>query len=234
MSEYPPTNGPPTPPTGPPGLPWEASEAGFGSLLPTIAGFVARPIESFTRMSLSVDLVRPLAYYVIVVLFGTGMNLLWSLLFFRSVANFVRLLAPNEALRAQMESLLKAPTGIGLVLQFVVTPFIALIVLFVWAAIVHVVLVLLGGARNGFATSLRVLCYARTSALAQVIPIVGGLVAVVWELAMQIAGLAEAHRAEGWKAALAVLLPIVVCCSCIVLAVALFGAAMLQAIQQQT
>src|SRR5262249_56464826 len=83
-----------------------------------------------------------------------------------------------------------------------------------WCGIVHLVLALLGGARNGFAATLRAVSYARTSAVAYAIPFVGGLVVLCWDLILQIVGLSEIHKTDAWKAAVAVILPIVACCLC--------------------
>ena len=42
--------------------------AKVGAIFPTIGRFVTRPLESYAQMSLSVDLVRPLAYFVALIL----------------------------------------------------------------------------------------------------------------------------------------------------------------------
>ena len=114
----------------------------------------------------------------------------------------------------------------------VVTPLVGLIVLFVWSGIVHLMLTLLGGANNGFGATLRVMCYAQTTQLAVVIPGIGGLIGIVWRLILEIVGLAQAHKTEGWKAALAIVLPLVFCCVCIAFGLVAFGAALAQALQQ--
>jgi hypothetical protein len=93
-------------------------------------------------------------------------------------------------------------------------------------------LTLLGGASRGFAATLRVMCYAQTTQLAVVLPGLGGLIGFVWRLILEIVGLSQAHKTEGWKATLAVLLPLLLCCVCIAVGIAAFGAAVGQALQQ--
>jgi len=93
-------------------------------------------------------------------------------------------------------------------------------------------LTLLGGANRGFTATLRVMCYAQTTQLAVVLPGVGGLIGFVWRLILEIVALAEVHKTDGWKAALAVLLPLVLCCVCIAVGAVAFGAALAQVIQQ--
>jgi len=44
------------------------------------------------------------------------------------------------------------------------------------------------------------------------IPFCGGMIAGVWNIVLEIIGLARAHETDTGKAVLAVLLPIIVCC----------------------
>jgi hypothetical protein len=127
---------------------------------------------------------------------------------------------------------LHKPVALQLVFGLVITPLVALVVLFIWSALVHLVLTLMGGANRGFAATLRVMCYAESTQLAVVLPGVGGFIAFVWRLIIEMAGLAQAHKTEGWKAALAVLLPLLLCCFCIAAGAVAFGAAVGQALQQ--
>jgi hypothetical protein len=57
------------------------------------------------------------------------------------------------------------------------------------------------------------------------------LIAWFWRLILEIVGLSEAHKTDGWKAALAVILPLLLCCGCLVVAVVAFGAAVGNALQ---
>jgi hypothetical protein len=226
----PPMNTTPTPPPGPAGLPWEEPSAGLGSIVPTVIRFITGPIEAFTRMSLTVDLIRPIAYFVSLALVGACISQLWSFLLFDSYIGVVRSLAGSQF--EKFAPFIQKPGVLQLGLGLVITPLLALIVLFVWTGIVHAVLVLVGGARRGFAATLRVMCYAETTQLAVVLPGLGGIIAFVWRLILEIVGLSQAHETEGWKAALAVLVPLLLCCLCAVAMVVAFGAAVGQALQQ--
>jgi hypothetical protein len=230
VSETPPIDPAPIPPGPAAGLPWEEPSAGLGSIFPTALRFITSPIEAFTKMSLTVDLVRPVAYFVIWALIGAIISQIWSFVLFDSILGVVRSVAGSQF--EKLAPFIQKPGAIQLVLGLVVTPLIALIVLFVWTAIVHFVLTLLGGATRGFATTLRVMCYAQTTQLAVVIPGLGGFIAFVWRLILEVLGLSQAHKTETWKAALAVLLPLLLCCLCIAVGIAAFGAAVGQALQQ--
>ncbi len=229
MSELPPIEPGPTAPAPLPGLPWEEPSAGLGSIFPTAGKILGQPIAAYSTMSLDVDLVRPIAYFVLWILIGACIGQLWSYLLFDSLIGMVRSLAGSEFER--IAPLMHRPGGLQLVLSLIVTPLIALIGLFIWTGLVHLTLSLLGGAGRGFAASLRVVCYAETTQICAIVPGLGGLVGLVWRLILDGIGLTIVHKTEPWKAALSIIIPIVLCCACIAAGSALVGTAVLQAIQ---
>jgi hypothetical protein len=230
MSEMPPMDTPPLSPVPVPGLPWEEPNAGLSSIFPTALRIITSPVAAYSQMSLTVDLVRPIAYFVLFALLGACIGQIWNFLLFDSFVEIARTLAGSQF--EQLAPFLQKPGPIQIVVGLVVTPLVALIVLFIWSAVVHLMLTLFGGASSGFAATLRVMCYAQTTQLAVVLPGVGGVIGFVWRLILDIVGLAQAHKTDGWKAALAVVLPLVLCCVCIAIGAVAFGAALTQAIQQ--
>jgi len=101
-------------------------------------------------------------------------------------------------------------------------PIITIVAVFVEAAILHLMLMLVGGANRGFEATARVCAYAQASQLAQAIPFCGALIALVWSLILLILGLSTAHQISRGKAAVAVILPVVLCCAFLV-AMTFFG-----------
>jgi hypothetical protein len=101
------------------------------------------------------------------------------------------------------------------------------IVLLVGSALQHLFLMLVGGARRGYAATFRTACYAQVGALGGLVPLCGGLISLVWQLVLTVIGLSAAHQISTGRAALAVLMPALLCCGCIALALALGGAAWL-------
>ena len=222
---------PPEPPPGvPPGappptsdpLPWEQPGYPFlEALFETAKLVLTRPSEAFARMSLTVDLARPILYAI---LFGwIGM-----------VASQIY----NLALRGVLMNMLPLPgawRGFAMptawsVATMVLAPVFVLLGVFLWSAVVHLFLVLVGGANSGFGATVRVICYASTVQVLNVIPFCGGFLAMLWALVLQILGLAVAHRTSQGKSALAVLLPLALCCACGLLLAVAFGAAIAAAI----
>lgn len=213
----PPIDAPPVPPRPAPGLPWEEPSAGLGSIVPTALRFIASPIDAFAKMSLTVDLVRPIAYFVAFVLVSVPIGQLWRYVFWTQATSGLDLIPPDVMAQAPwLRVLLGRPTILVVVGLMIIAPLINLITLFIWSGIVHVFLMMVGGAPNGFATTLRVTCYSQTAGIAVIVPVAGGLVQPVWFLILQIIGLSQAHRVSGGKAAFAVILPIVICCGCVV------------------
>jgi len=100
--------------------------------------------------------------------------------------------------------------GLGLI---ILAPIFVIIGVFIGAAILHLMLMIVGGAYNGFEATVRVVCYAQTAQLAGIIPFCGGLISMVWAIILYVFGLATAHRTTQGKAVLAVLLPVVLCCA---------------------
>ena len=100
---------------------------------------------------------------------------------------------------------------------------------FLGAGIVHLMLLLLGGARRGFEATFRVVCFSQATALLFVIPIFlvpfCGMAVVVWALVLYVIGLAQAHQIGHGQALAAVLLPVVALCCCCAGLVATFAGA---------
>jgi len=130
----------------------------------------------------------------------------------------------------RFETLAQFRGGGALAVRLIVAPFVIAIALFIGAAILHLCCMLVGAlenSRSGFEGSLRAVCYSEVSSLASVIPVVGGLIAVVWWIVLALQGVERLHRTTSGKAAAAVLIPVVVCCGGLLLIGLAVGAAFL-------
>lgn len=114
---------------------------------------------------------------------------------------------------------------LGLVIILVLAPVLLVVGSFISAAITHVCLMILGGARQPFETTFRVICYGYGAAAPfQIIPFCGAMIGGIWGLVLEIIGLSKAHEISTVKAVLAVVLPILLCCGGMLLIfVVLFG-----------
>ena len=97
----------------------------------------------------------------------------------------------------------------GLGMKLIVGPFFVAIGLFLLSGIIHLALMILGGAARGFEATFRVACYSEAAALLNIIPVCGGVIGPIVMIVLMIIGISEAHGTTRGRAAAAVLLPIV-------------------------
>jgi len=82
---------------------------------------------------------------------------------------------------------------------------------FVNAGITHLCLSLFKGTSKSYEATYRVICYASSTWIFALVPCAGGIVSSIWGVVSTIIGLSKVHKTEGWRAAVAVLLPVFVC-----------------------
>jgi hypothetical protein len=211
--------GPPMAPLGSArtGLPWEhRQERGFvNAFIQTLSMVLTRPAEAFSIMKRDGGFGEPLIYALIGGCAGGIVSFLFSL-GFQSLGVFTD--RHNNGLAAM------AGMGIGSAM-IILLPVFIVIGLFIGSAVVHLCLMIVGGANQSFETTFRVLAFSHGSAgPLQIIPLCGGLISGVWAVVCTCFGLARAHETDTGRAVLAVFLPLVVCCGGGILIALMFGA----------
>ena len=199
------------------GLPWDQrKEKGFFSaFIETLQMVLTRPSDAFTAMKREGGFGEPLIYALIGGCVGGVVSFLFTL-GLQSIGIF----ADRHNALATM-----AGMGIGSLAFIILLPLLIVIGLFIGTAIVHVCLMIVGGANQSFETTFRVLAFSQGSTgPLQMIPLCGGLIAGIWALIINCIGLARAHETETGRAVLAVLLPLIVCCGGGLLLAMMFGA----------
>ena len=198
------------------GLPWEhRHERGFANaFIETLAMVLTKPDLAFRTMKTEGGLAEPLIYALIGGCVGGIVSLLLSL-GLQSMGLFAGQRDTFAAL---------AGIGVGSIALIVLVPVFIVIGLFIGAAIVHLCLMIVGGANKSFETTFRVLAFSQgSSGPLQIIPVCGGLIAGVWALVVNCIGLARAHETTSGRAVLAVFLPLIVCCGAAILLLIMFG-----------
>ena len=198
------------------GLPWEhRQERGFfNAFIETLMMVLTRPTEAFTVMKREGGLGEPLIYALIGGCLGGIVSLLFSL-GLQSVGFFAD---RHDTFTAM------AGMGVGSVAFIVLVPLFVVIGLFIGSAIIHLCLMIVGGANQSFETTFRVLAFSHGSTgPLQMVPVCGGMIAGVWALVCNCIGLARAHDTDTGRAVLAVFLPLIVCCGGILLVALMFG-----------
>lgn len=208
---------PPEPPPigGPPrdGPPWERRSSFFdlGAWGSTIAGVLFDAPATFRRMRREGGVLGPLLFYWPLALVFTWIGIAWSV-------GQQRLMSGMPGGDANPFAGLGIDPARLVGVQLILAPVFSVLIWFIWSGIAHLFLMMVGGARQSFETTMRVMAYAMgATSVFQIIPICGGLIGFLWALVVEIIGIAEAHETSTGRAAAAVLLPIVLCCLCLVI-----------------
>lgn len=235
MSE--PTTTPPPPPQEPPAPPsgnaWERrGTLGFvNGLVEATKGFIVAPGETFGETRRSGDLASPLLFAMMLATVAGIIGQVWAMFIGTSMLSMM----PSE-MREGMPFLM-ASSGFSLIVMIFVIPIVTVIGVFIMSAILHVMLLLVGGVTSstaGFEGTLRVVSYGNVGQLGNVVPVIGGLLSLVWTVVLLVIGLTRLHGTSEGKAIAAVLLPVVVCCVCAFAAFMLgVGGAMLGGLSSQ-
>jgi hypothetical protein len=212
----PPPAGPPPlpPPAGPTGTAWDqrARIGFFNALVETTRQVLTEPTAFFRAMPTGGGIGSPLLYAVVVGWLGMAAASFYQAVFYSVVGSRWTAFGDESPEVAAILGLVQGWGGF--VAQLVFGGIFAVIGVFVATAILHLMLLLLGGARRDFETTLRVVSYSQATNVLLLVPFCGQVVAVVWTLVLYILGLAEAQQAGHGKAAAAVLLPLLLCCCC--------------------
>lgn len=199
----------------------------MAAFVETTRQVLATPSSFFQGMPVSGGLGSPLLYAVVAGWIG-----LVAAAFYQAI--WVSIVGPSSLPfgldRGELAYVLEwLESGAGLLTQVVFGGVSVVISVFVAAGILHLMLLMLGGARRGFEATFRVVCFSQATMLLLLIPLFlipfCGLAPVAWCLALYAIGLAPAHRIGHGQAVAAVLLPIVALCCCCMGVVATFAGA---------
>lgn len=198
------------------GLPWdERHQRGlFSAFIETLQMVLSRPSEAFTAMKREGGLGEPLIYALI----GGSAGYIVYLVFL--------FFMPSLAFMGDRHNAVAGIFGMGLGLIFAVIfiPIGLTLGIFIGAGILHVCLMIVGGAKQSFETTFRVVCFAIGSTYPlMIVPFCGGAIAGIWGLVLECIGLARAHETDIGRAVLAVFLPLLLCCGLWIICLMVFG-----------
>ncbi len=214
------------PAPGPVGTAWDQrSRIGFfNGLVETTRQVLTAPGAFFRAMPVAGGVGSPLVYAVVIGWIGLAAASFYQAIFYSVVGSHWAAFGED---RPEITALLGFVQGwAGFVAQLVLGWIFVVITVFVAAGILHLMLLLLGGARRGFEATFRVVAFAQATSVVLLVPFCGQVVggaSGLWTLVLYILGLAEAHQIGHGKAAAAALLPLVLCCCCAALLGFLFA-----------
>lgn len=195
--------------------PWEdrANRGAFRGLIETLRASLFQPSSFFRSMPVTGGLTDPLLYGMITGMFGIIMASLWQTI--DGIPAFV----PGDGRGAAAAF---SPSGLEMAVTGLFAPFGIVVYLFLWAGMLHLLLMLVRGAANGFEATFRAAAYGYGTSVFLAVPVCGWPIAVVGNLVVVIIGLREGHGTSGGKASFAVLFPFLLCCAALTLFTMLF------------
>jgi len=208
---------------GGPGTPWDQRDRiGFVSaFVETTRQVLGSPGAFFRAMPRSGGIGSPLLYAVVVGWIGLVAAALYQALF-RSIVGSSFAAFRNRPELVSMVAWVESWAGFAA--QVVFGAVFVVIGVFIAAGVLHLMLLLLGGARRDFEATFRVVSHAQATSILFLLPFCGQLIGGVWSLVLYVIGLAEVHQIGHGRAAAAVLLPLALVCCCCALLVSLFAA----------
>ncbi len=183
--------------------PWERRERyGFlNGLYLTIKDVLLAPRRFFHRMPSQIGLLQPLYFALVLGVVASFFAWMWSL----TGSSLQMLMAEN------FEEIVKGP--FVAFMFFVLSPLTVAVAVFVKAGLLHLVLMLVGGNRLGFEATFRVAAYGEAAGILALVPACGTAIGVIWTVVITVIGLYSIHETDPWRAAVAVVLPTLLCTS---------------------
>lgn len=193
------------------GFPWEQrAERGFlGALVETIRMVLLEPTRAFRSMPPMGGWGAPLFFFVLCATIGgvAGLG-------YQAVLNMLSPAAAGSPHQKVLTEALASTAVLGGTIM--ILPFFFAAAAFLTAALTHLGLMIVGGAKKSFEATFRVTCYAGgATAVLQLVPMCGAMLYWIWSMVATVTGLSEVHGIGKGRALVAVLLPSIVCCGLI-------------------
>lgn len=226
---------PPDPPVGedePQGNPWERrDEVGVSQgFVEALKLFIVSPTEAFGQTRRRGDYASPLLFAIVVGWVGVLIAKIWETLFGMSILSTF----PPEV-REQLPFLVGG-SSFGLVLSLILAPIYIVVALFVWSALLHLCLVLVGGLKDssaGFEGTFRVVSYTTVAQLGSLVPVLGSVITLIWSIILGVIGITSLHKSSQGQAIAALLIPLALCCLCVFFFLMTIGAGLMAAFATQ-
>jgi hypothetical protein len=179
--------------------PWEnRSERGtWKGIYETFKGTLFSPDHLFRTMAFQGGMGEPFAFGLLFGTAGAIFSAFWQFLLMSGVLRSIGHQFFGE-------------TGLGLLFLglMIISPVFVILNMFLTSAVLHACLLIVGGGRNGFEATFRVVAYSQATQIIGVIPLAGGVISWLWKLVVGIIGLREIHDTSYGRVILALLLPL--------------------------
>lgn len=190
---------------------WEdaASVGWFKAWWETTYGALFSPVLSFSQMKTTGGYGKPLLYAAVcAALGGVVMGLT------QGVLTMVMAAVGGSDAVAPGASLCAIPLVVGTTV--VSSAIFTVLAVFVWGGLLHLFLMLFGGANQGFEATGRAVAYSVGAInTLYLVPILGIFAALIWGPVVYVIAIKEAQKTDYLRASLAVFLPWLLCCGAI-------------------
>jgi predicted Zn finger-like uncharacterized protein len=183
------------------GAPWEnRSELGlWQGIYETFKAVLISPEALFKGLTIKGGIVEPLAFGTLIGSIGTMFGLFWQFLMWSGLA-----LTYGESVFGQFAM------GLIFLIIMVVIPIFWIAWIFFSSAIMHLLLLIVSGGKNGYEATLRVVSYSQATQIWSLIPFIGSTIAFIWQLVVQVIGLRHIHRTSYLRVIIAFLIPLAI------------------------
>jgi len=189
---------------------WErASGLSLGAAIETVRQVFSNPKTTFQNLPPTGGLGRPLFFYTLVGWISGGTAIFYQI----TAASINPEMFLGEAAKGLTQGTIVA-AGIAVVLFL---PLFLIAGAFIWAAMVHLFLMITGASRHGFEATFRALAYSSgATSMLQLVPLCGGYLYPVAHLVYGVMALKEVHRTDLWRVVLSMVLILLLCCGALV------------------
>ncbi len=180
-------------------VPWEQLEdyGFFPGLFATIKQVLSAPASFFKNMDIKNGFNKPLIFYLLIAEVQALAQFFWQ---------FSGIFTQSQN---QPESLLgMGMMGAGSVFILLLYPVILAVGLFIGSGVNHLCLLAVQSGKRGYEGTFRVMSYASAPMIFAVIPLLGTVVGVVWNIVCMVLGFMYVHKASAGQVVLAMLLPL--------------------------
>lgn len=186
-------------------LPWEVPRRTCWprAFLESVSLFISRPEVAWERTGTRGGWEKPLTFAVLVAAIVALFNAAVAVLTFSSVLSLIPAGVVLPVSLAHIEFLLVGG-------YLLLTPLFCFVSILVSSAVLHLFLYLVGGlsgSTSGYEGTLRSVAYSSAAQLANLIPLVGWIIGLVWRFYLNIRGLVRMHGTSPGRAATAIVLP---------------------------
>ena len=180
--------------------PWERREEmglGYG-ILKTARQAAFSPRAFFRHTAVEGGVRDPLAFGILFGSIGLILELFWEFL-----------MGEGSLSSIQVDFMADYGTSLVFLAATILCPVAATVMICMTSLVAHLLLSVVGGGKNGFEATFRAICYSQAAQLWALIPYVGGLIASLWVIGVQVIGIREIHGVSYTRVLVAVFVPVV-------------------------